>query len=93
MNQHAYCVDSQGGAINFTVNNICNVIVAPGATRSREYGQNDNGDAPNRTTNASNVPEGHPDDENELPHRTNLSNPPDIIGMPAPIALSYLDGG
>ncbi|EFP13407.1 hypothetical protein CRE_11339 [Caenorhabditis remanei] len=24
-----YCVDSQGGTVNFTINNVCNIIVAP----------------------------------------------------------------
>ncbi|KAF1755084.1 hypothetical protein GCK72_021652 [Caenorhabditis remanei] len=63
-----------------------------GATRSREYGQNDNGDAPNRTTNATTLPEGHPDDENEVPPPTaNVSNQQGIIGMLAPIALPYQD--
>ncbi|EFP13399.1 hypothetical protein CRE_11338 [Caenorhabditis remanei] len=91
MNQYTDCVDSQGGTMNFTVNNICNVIVSPGPSRSSGNEPNDYGDAPSTTTNASNVSEGNPDDENEVPPPR--ANQQDIIGMPAPIAISYLDGG
>ncbi|EFP13366.1 hypothetical protein CRE_11336 [Caenorhabditis remanei] len=103
MNQHTFHVDSQGGTVNFTINNVCNIIVAPntfvpppfhppqedpptynnhqneGATRSREHEQNDNGDAPNRTTNATTLPEGHSD---ELPPPRENRSPPNVIILP-----------
>ncbi|EFP13415.1 hypothetical protein CRE_11334 [Caenorhabditis remanei] len=103
MNQHTFHVDSQGGTVNFTINNVCNIIVAPttfvsssfrrpqedpstynnhqneGATRSREHEQNDNGDAPNRTTNATTLPEGH---SYELPPPRENRSPPNVIILP-----------
>ncbi|EFP13430.1 hypothetical protein CRE_11344 [Caenorhabditis remanei] len=103
MYQHTFHVDSQGGTVNYTINNVCNIIVAPntfapppfrqpqedpptynthqneGATRSREYGQNDNGDAPNRTTNATTLPEGHSD---KLPPPRENRSPPNVIILP-----------
>ncbi|EFP13396.1 hypothetical protein CRE_11342 [Caenorhabditis remanei] len=115
MNKHTDCVDSQGGTVNYTINNITNIIVTPhtfapppfrqpqenpptynthqneGPSRSSGNEPNDYDDAPSTTTNASNVSEGHPDDENEVPPPR--ANQQDIIGMPAPIAISYLDGG
>ncbi|KAF1755079.1 hypothetical protein GCK72_021647 [Caenorhabditis remanei] len=103
MNQHTFHVDSQGGTVNFTINNVCNIIVAPttfvsssfrrpqedpstynnhqneGATKSREHEQNDNGDAPNRTTNATTLPEGH---SYELPPPRENRSPPNVIILP-----------